>query len=226
MEFNNLPENSKMAGFDWLKGFRKRNLTTMIDAGGLSWARCSGLSQRDVSEYFSLLWETVEKFGIMNKRERLWNAEGSGCQLNNRPTKKKVSLEGKRSHVLKNFCELGELVTVMACWSADVSFIPPVTMFRGRKYRSEFGGGFSDCSLATMTDSGWVNEKCLHDLVTSVSDTPSCRTMTPTVRWPQFSYELASSRLLWNKNKIAMVCLSCPATNANITLWMGSYSSL
>jgi len=56
MEFNNLSENNKMAGFDWLKGFRKRNLTiTMTEAGGLSLTRSSGLNQRDVSEYFSLL---------------------------------------------------------------------------------------------------------------------------------------------------------------------------
>jgi len=56
MEFNNLSENNKMAGFDCLKGFRKRNLTiTMTEEGGLSLARCSGLNQRDVSEYFSLL---------------------------------------------------------------------------------------------------------------------------------------------------------------------------
>jgi hypothetical protein len=56
MEFNNLSENNKMAGFDWNKGFQKRNLTiTMTEAGGLSLARCSGISERDVSEYFSLL---------------------------------------------------------------------------------------------------------------------------------------------------------------------------
>jgi len=56
MEFNNLSENNKVAGFDWLKGFQKRILTiTMTEAGGLSLARCSGLNQRDVSEYVSLL---------------------------------------------------------------------------------------------------------------------------------------------------------------------------
>jgi len=38
--------------------------------------------------------------------------------------KKNFSLEGKRSRVLKNLCELGELVTAMAYWSADVSVIP------------------------------------------------------------------------------------------------------
>ena len=148
MEFNKLSEKNKMAGIDWLEGFRKRNLTlTVTEEGGLQLARCSGLNQRYVSEYFSLLWETVEKFGIVNKRERVWNAEESGCQLNNRRTKKKkkVSQEGKRSRVLKNVCELGELVTVMDCWSDDVSFIPMVAMFRGREYRSEFGGCFSNC---------------------------------------------------------------------------------
>jgi len=56
MEFNKLSEKNKMAGIDWLEGFRKRNLTlTVTEEGGLQLARCSGLNQRYVSEYFSLL---------------------------------------------------------------------------------------------------------------------------------------------------------------------------
>jgi hypothetical protein len=90
----------------------------MTEAGGLSLARCSGISERDVSEYFSLLWETVEKFCVMNKRERVWNAEESGCQLNNRlTTKKKVRLEGKRSRVSKTSVNL---VNLLLSWLAQV----------------------------------------------------------------------------------------------------------
>jgi hypothetical protein len=38
VELNNLSENNEMAGFDWLRGFRKRNLTvTTTEAGGLYW---------------------------------------------------------------------------------------------------------------------------------------------------------------------------------------------
>jgi hypothetical protein len=56
MEFKILSKNNTMAGFDLLKGFRKRNLTIMMtEAGGLSLARCIGLSQRHFPEYFSLL---------------------------------------------------------------------------------------------------------------------------------------------------------------------------
>lgn len=153
-------ETKKMAGKEWLMGFRERNPNLSLrKAEGLSLARCNGLNREDVAEFFSLLRKTLEDADLMDKPQLIYNADESGCQLNNKPTRKVFAEKGSRAVYAQTCVERGELVTVLACTNATGNFIPPMAIFKGKRFLPEFSDGFPNGSLITMTDSGWINEE-------------------------------------------------------------------
>jgi hypothetical protein len=87
----------------------------------------------------------MEKLDKIKKPELTYSADKCGCQMINKPTK---------AHWPKRGVSLCTpiFVTILACTKAVGRFIPPIAVFKGKKYRSEFADGFSDCSLLTKTD--------------------------------------------------------------------------
>lgn len=155
----NFSIENRMAGSDWLAGFRKRNPSIALrKAEGLSFARCNGLNKDDVVEYFSLLKETMERLDLLHKPNLIYNADESGCAMNNKPIKKVFAEKGSKAVYSQTCVERGELVTILACTNATGNFIPPMAIFKGKKFHKEFSDGFPNGSLVTMTDSGWINE--------------------------------------------------------------------
>jgi hypothetical protein len=80
----------------------------------------------------------MERLDIINKPELINNADRSVCQLNNKSTDE---------------CFPRREVSIPFCTSAFGNFIPPVTVFKGKKYRQEIGDG----SLVSMAGSGLNN---------------------------------------------------------------------
>ena len=161
-------KRNQTAGMDWLIAFRNCNPEiTLRKAEGLSLNRCRGLNKHDVEQYFTLLGKTLEDLNLFDKPHLIYNCDESGCQMNNKPNKKLFAEKGCRAVYSQTCVERGELVTILACTNAIGNFIPPMAIFKGKKYHSEFSDGFPNGTLVKMSDSGWINEEVFFGLVAS-----------------------------------------------------------
>lgn len=152
------PDN-KVAGIDWFRAFLKRHRNISLrKPEGLSRARAAGLNEKEVKNYFSNLRTVMSDFELFDKPQYLYNVDESGIPLNNRPLKI-VSEKGKREVVCLTNVERGENVTVVACFSASGSYIPPMIIFKGARKKQEFTDGLPACSVVEMSDSGYINEE-------------------------------------------------------------------
>ncbi|KAJ4437830.1 hypothetical protein ANN_13768 [Periplaneta americana] len=127
-------------------------------AEGLSSVRCSGLNREDVMEYFSLLRKTIEEFELMDKSQMIYSADESGCPLHN-TIKEGIRQERKQNSICPDMCRKRRFVTILACANAIGNFIPLMAIFKGKKHLPEFGDGWPNGSLVTMTESGWINKE-------------------------------------------------------------------
>jgi hypothetical protein len=57
-----------------------------------------------------------------------------------------------------------ELVTILACTNATDNFIPKISVFKGKKYVSNFVNAFPNGSLVTMADSGLIKDPFMTSL--------------------------------------------------------------
>ncbi|XP_069703714.1 uncharacterized protein [Periplaneta americana] len=157
---HNFSKVKQMAGNDWLIGFRKRNpVVTLRKPEGLSLLHFKGLNRQDATDYFNLLKETLETCDLVNKPHLIYNAHETSCQMNNKPTRKLFAEKGTRTVYLQTCVESGEVVTILACTNATGNFIPPMAIFKGKKFHKEFADGFPNGSLVTMSESGWINDE-------------------------------------------------------------------
>jgi hypothetical protein len=82
----------KTSEFDWFTGIQKRT-KTIIEISTekvLSLVDCSGLNKQEVSEQH-LCWDKLWETGYNAETRILYNANKSGCQMKNEPTKEKYS---------------------------------------------------------------------------------------------------------------------------------------
>ena len=91
----------------------------------------------------------------MDKPENIHNVDESGLPLNTRPSKV-ISKRGNRDCVAITNKERGENVTVVTCFSASGSYIPPFVIYKGVRRKPEFGDEFTPGSTFTMTE--WLHK--------------------------------------------------------------------
>ena len=149
-------KETKCAGRKWLRGFMKSNPNLSIKTPeALSLPRAQGLNREAVTDFYNLLHATLEENGLMDKPENIHNVDESGLPLNMRPSKV-ISERGNRDCVAIKNKERGENVTVVACFSASGSYIPPFVISKGARRKPEFGDGFTPGSSFTMTE--WLHK--------------------------------------------------------------------
>jgi hypothetical protein len=67
---------------------------------------------------------------LLDKPTNVHNADKSGFPLNN-----KHSAEKEATNIMRQRCiERGENITIVACTNAIRSFIPPVFIFKGKRF--------------------------------------------------------------------------------------------
>lgn len=88
--FRHFANTPKTVEFDWFTGTRKRTKTIIRISTEkvLSLADCSGLNKQEVSEQF-LCWVKLWETWYNAKTRNIYNADKSGCQMRNGPTKRK-----------------------------------------------------------------------------------------------------------------------------------------
>lgn len=151
-------QETKMAGFPWLRSFLRRNPDVSIrKSEGLSMARAKGLSRKAVGYFYDLLDSEIQKYGLRNKPQNFFNCDESGLQLIN-STGQVFTAKGTKAVNQLTTGERGETVTVLACCSAEGRFMPPTVILKGKNKKPEFEDGLPPGAVIYMNQkSAYIN---------------------------------------------------------------------
>jgi hypothetical protein len=143
---------TKMAGYDWLNSFLRRNPELSIrKSQGLSVARGEGINRESVAHFFNILLRVYEDNDFFTRPANVFNMDETGCQLNNVPGKVVATKGAKDVHVLTS-TEKGENISVIACCNAEGQFLPPAVIFKGVREKKEFSDGLPPGSIVFMNE--------------------------------------------------------------------------
>ncbi|CAH2016525.1 unnamed protein product [Acanthoscelides obtectus] len=133
-KFNN---ELQKAGYVWLQSFLIRHPQVSVrKAESLSLARCTAMSRNVVIDYFKVLQSVLEENNLLKNPKNIFNMDESGLQLNTRPGEVLV-VKGSKVVSSVASAEKGETVTVVACYNAEGTFLPPVAIMKGKNLKHE-----------------------------------------------------------------------------------------
>lgn len=161
---HNFNSETKQAGYDWLTSFLARNSELSIrQSEGVSIARAKGLNKKVVANYFKLLGDVLKDNGLFDKPGHVFNMDETGLQLNNKPGKV-IAIKGSKNVTSVTSGEKGETISVLACVSGEGTFLPPVSIMKGKNLKQEFCDGMPPGAEVKMSQkSGYVNAELFFD---------------------------------------------------------------
>lgn len=147
------PEN-KMAGWDWLRGFRKRN----PDIGprkpeATSLARAMGFNRVRVTNFFEVYQETVESHNI--SPTRIFNMDESALSTVHKPPKVYAEV-GKKQVGAITSAERGMHVTMVCCMSTTGQYVPPTLIFPRKNWKKELTDNAPLGTLGLAHETGYM----------------------------------------------------------------------
>ncbi|KAI4471504.1 hypothetical protein MML48_1g11818 [Holotrichia oblita] len=138
------------AGYDWLHLFLARHPDLSVrKAEGVSLARAQGMRRKEVGDYFKLLEKVLEENQLFDKPGHIFNMDETGLQLNNKPGYV-VACKGSKNVANITASEKGETITIVACFSAEGVYIPPMCIMKGKNKKAEFEDGLPPGSIVCM----------------------------------------------------------------------------
>lgn len=144
----------RSAGFDWFRGFMRRNSTLSLrEPQATSLSRATSFNRANVGLFYSNLKLVLEthKFGP----ESIWNIDETGCTTVHKPGKV-VAQKGQKQVGQVTSAERGTLVTVCCGINALGNSIPPFFVFPRVNMKDIFlKGGPPGCS-GDAHPSGWM----------------------------------------------------------------------
>ncbi|XP_060801031.1 uncharacterized protein LOC132901895 [Amyelois transitella] len=147
-------KNEKIAGWDWLKGFRERNPNIALRAPEpTSAARARAFNKSQVSKFFALLEREVTANEI--QPHRIFNMDESGLNTVQKPPKVFAS-KGKKQVGAVTSAERGEHFTVVACANAIGNFVPPALIIPRKNHKAEYFDGAPSGTLELCYPSGYM----------------------------------------------------------------------
>ena len=115
------------------------------------------MSKDRVNHYFDLVRSVLEEFNLFNKPSHIFNMDETGLQLNNVPGKV-IARKGSKNVTAITSGEKGETITVVACCNAEGTFIPPISIFKGKNVKAEYEDGMPPGSKIYMNEkSAYIN---------------------------------------------------------------------
>ncbi|XP_031327496.1 uncharacterized protein LOC116158793 [Photinus pyralis] len=144
----------KLAGREWYRAFLKRNTAISLRrAQNMNPARAQKLNKPIVQDYFNKLNNLLERIGVKNKPEKIYNMDEKGCRLNLHHQQRVLARKGaKRVHLVAH--EHAENVSIVGCANALGQVIPPMILFKGKRLKPTFEDGLPGGSVVHMTPKG------------------------------------------------------------------------
>ena len=122
-------------GPDWIASFMKTSGLSLKNATKLSKARSNATKNPFIiNHWYDLLEETIDKLGLGDRPDLIWNADESG--LPSEPKRCKViSLKGQPTLQIVTGSDR-ENMTVLAAASASGKVLPPLIIFSGKQVQT------------------------------------------------------------------------------------------
>lgn len=147
-------KTKKIAGWDWLKGFRQRNPHISLRAPEpTSAARAKAFNKPQIMKFFSLLEKTVSVNGI--QPHRIYNMDESGLNTVQKPPKVFAS-RGKKQVGAVTSDERGQHFTDVVCVNAIGNFVPPAIIIPRRNHKAEYFDCAPPGTLELCNPSGYM----------------------------------------------------------------------
>lgn len=147
--------NAKLAGSDWLAGFKKRNpQLTIRTPEATSIARAAGFNKPQVQKFFDVVRSVLEDSNI--QPGQIYNIDETG--INSVPVPRKIlAKKGKKQVGRIVSTERGFNVTAVCGISAAGSYVPPFFLFPRQRMNPLFMKGCSPGAVGYANGSGWMD---------------------------------------------------------------------
>ena len=151
---HNFNSDKRIAGKDWLKGFKARHPEIAVrKPEPTSMARAQAFNKPQVSKYFTILEDTLKAHSI--NPMRIYNMDESGLNTV-QSTQKVIALKGKKQVGAITSAERGVHCTVVCCMSSSGTFIPPAVIFPRKRWKAELGDNGPPGTLNLVQENGWM----------------------------------------------------------------------
>lgn len=153
------PENwkkEKMAGRDWLRGFRVRHPELSVKKPeACSLARATAFNRVNVTKFFNNLKEVLNRHPSFSNGSRVFNLDETATTTVQRPSKV-LAAKGR------NVCQItsgerGILVTTCCIVNALGQALPPAMVFPRKNFKPHMLYGAPSGTLGLASPSGWMN---------------------------------------------------------------------
>ncbi|CAH2100083.1 unnamed protein product [Euphydryas editha] len=136
---NRFDEDTQIAGWDWLKGFRVCNPSISLRAPeATSAARARAFNKPQVMKFFELLEKLVTDNEI--PPSKIYNMDESGLSTVQKPPKI-FAQKGKKQVGALTSAERGQHVSIAVCANGAGNFIPPAMIIPRKNYKPEYFDG-------------------------------------------------------------------------------------
>ncbi|KAB0801102.1 hypothetical protein PPYR_05456 [Photinus pyralis] len=148
--------SKKMAGWDWLRGFRQRNPTISLRTPeSTSAARASAFNREQIKKYFKKLAEVLDTYKF--EPNDIWNVDESGFSTVPSRNSKIFATKGRKQVGILTSAERGQHFTVACCMNVIGTFVPPAIIFPRKNMKYELMDGAPTGSVGFAQENGWMN---------------------------------------------------------------------
>nr|XP_023025527.1 uncharacterized protein LOC111513537 [Leptinotarsa decemlineata] len=144
-----------MAGRDWLHAFMTRHNISIRKAEATSINRITAFNKTEISLFFELLGQLMEKHRFVPKN--IYNSDKTGISTVQTPGKILATKGQKRVGSITSL-ERGKNITLMCAMSAAGSYIPPMFIFHRKRLTPLLEEDGPAEALYKCSDNGWINE--------------------------------------------------------------------
>ena len=150
-----------MAGRKWLKGFLTRHPKIALKtAKNLSIARAMGANETVISNWFNLLQDIKNKFGILSPCQ-IWSGDETGIQN----VLKEVKVLGSKK--IRTFQQVsgeqGETSTVLTFVNAAGQSVPPLIIHKGQRVQDTWRSKAPGNMKLAATERGHITKSKFHE---------------------------------------------------------------
>lgn len=161
-EKNGLPhrfnKEKKSAGKKWYYAFMRRNpQLSLRSPEATSMARIEGFNKQNVMHFFDLLEKCVKDHNITGNT--IFNVDETGFSTVQKHMQKVIALKGKKQVGGITSGERGTNTTAVCAASASGIFVPPMIIFKRKKWLEDLRFGAPIGSLVTISDTGYINSE-------------------------------------------------------------------
>ena len=158
-------QTSKPLSNNWLYGFLQRwkDRLSSLNPRSLETTRAKAATPEVVNKYYKELDSTLEKYGLKDKPQCIYNLDETGLQPDHRPPNV-IAPSGSNTQSITS--PRSTTVTLVGCANAAGNSLPPFFIFKGKRYMPELLTGATIGVKATMSDSGWINGAIFKEYLT------------------------------------------------------------